>query len=125
MEPKTLSVPDAGRTYFDLRAQRQLRSGAAWRYPNYPDRAVAARAGGGDGTQAGGGRTMSKRKRCPELVVRLDGDGLYLEADGVRIAKRQSRRWLAIEPGWSVSEANHAPDGSCEIMVDYQQPRAQ
>jgi hypothetical protein len=61
-------------------------------------------------------------------VVRCgyDGHDLYIEFDGVRIAKRGNpgtpyhRRWISLEPGFTVLD--NGPD---EVAIHYHQPNMQ
>ena len=61
------------------------------------------------------------------LVMGRDERDLYLELDGVRIAKRghpntpQAKTWVSLEPGFTVVDS---PDLR-ELIVEYHQPRAQ
>ncbi len=48
-------------------------------------------------------------KTSPVIVVRMiKGEGIFIYADGKRIAKRgepgtpQARTWVSLEPGWTV-----------------------
>jgi hypothetical protein len=39
-----------------------------------------------------------------ETVVKIvgDGDDIFIVVDGVKIAKRQAKTWVSLEPGWRV-----------------------
>jgi hypothetical protein len=41
-----------------------------------------------------------------ETVVKIVGDGVdvFIIVDGVKIAKRQAKTWVSLEPGWRVLE---------------------
>ena len=71
-QPKTLTVPQAGREYFDLGRNASLRGSAARGHSDHSHRSIVPRAGGGLGTEArGGGEGMrSKRATSPLLGLR-------------------------------------------------------
>jgi len=73
------------------------------------------------------GQSPGTRKGAPPLTMGYDGRDLYVEMDGIRIAKRghpntpQDRTWVALEPGYSVFDS----PGKNELIVEYHEPRAQ
>ncbi len=61
------------------------------------------------------------------LVMTGDRRDIYLELDGVRIAKRghpgtpQARTWVSLEPGYVVFDSWDTR----ELIVEYHEPRGQ
>jgi hypothetical protein len=47
-----------------------------------------------------------------EVVITEDGE-MYLIVDGVKIAKRQDRKWVSLEPGY------HVYQDKDEIIIGY------
>jgi hypothetical protein len=41
-------------------------------------------------------------KKDPEFVC--DDDGIFVMADGVKVAKRERGTWIPLEPGWAVRD---------------------
>ena len=55
MEPKTMTVPEAGRTYFDLGRNASYEAARRRGHSHDPDRPLAAGPGDRDGTDFGAG----------------------------------------------------------------------
>jgi hypothetical protein len=65
-------------------------------------------------------------KDSPEVYVELTGQGeMYVELDGLRIAKRgspdspQARTWIALEPGFQVLDGPRDDAGNGSIVIYY------
>ena len=41
-------------------------------------------------------------EKDPEFVC--DDDGIFVMADGVKVAKRERGTWISLEPGWAVRD---------------------
>lgn len=65
-----------------------------------------------------------KRKRKPEVLMRSTGEELFIEYDGLRIAKRghpgtpQARTWISLEPGFAVYDDNSRGDWGA-LVIEY------
>ena len=53
---------------------------------------------------------MKRRPQAPTVKMINDGTDIFVEVDGVRIARRgrphtpQARMWVSLEPGWRVMD---------------------
>jgi hypothetical protein len=77
------------------------------------------------------GNRRAPRKNTAHIVVLAEKDSLtgqaemYLEFDGLRIAKRgypdspQARTWIALEPGFQVLDGPRDEAGNGSIVICY------
>jgi hypothetical protein len=62
----------------------------------------------------------------PTVEIEKDENGLFVVADGKRIAKRgepgtpQAKTWVSLEPGWVVRDVPIHPDGSGGLIVEHE-----
>jgi hypothetical protein len=60
-------------------------------------------------------------KRLDQARVVFDGQELFIEREGVKIARRgtgpQARTWVSLEPGWRVFDSYRGRQRS--IVVEY------
>jgi len=67
---------------------------------------------------------MTERNpQAPQASIVCDGDDLFIEVDGVRIARRghpgtlQAGTWVSLEPGWQVLDGKPPSGNGTAIIV--------
>ena len=53
-------------------------------------------------TEAYGGAWALDMSKETVVAIVGDGDDIFIVVDGVKIAKRQAKTWVSLEPGWRV-----------------------
>jgi hypothetical protein len=58
---------------------------------------------------------MAKKAKHPPAWIECDGRNLFVVYDGLRIAKRENRQWISLEPGFVVT----SPPDHESITITY------
>ncbi|MET0709151.1 MAG: hypothetical protein ABWY64_17850 [Tardiphaga sp.] len=53
-----------------------------------------------------------------EIEIERDGHDMFVNVDGLRIAKRRGREWISLEPGWSVADCFEADRWMIEVSFE-------